>query len=153
MIKFLQMQYSSMYMPILIWWKFVYKSHARECSFSLKYKHSLWWYPDTARIQCCLWQDQKRCNNWDIHYRASPKSVPWNKKLIKNISYHLFSNIIIVCVSPISSPSYTLYFITIDHLIAEIWSIHLFMYWSTHPYDRKWPEVFLTCLGKFAIIF
>ena len=45
------------------------------------------------------------------------------KKNKKNISHHSFSNIIIVCVSPISSPSNKLHFITIDHLIAEIWSI------------------------------
>ena len=54
---------------------------------------------------------------------------------------------------------------TIDHLIAEMfhlvitvqippWPLFTFyMYWSTRPYDGKWPEVFLTCLGKFAIFF
>ena len=26
------------------------------------------------------------------------------------------------------------------------------MYWSTRPNGGKWPEVFLTCFGKYAII-
>ena len=54
-----------------------------------------------------------------------PKEVSHEIKKYKYIyiSHHLFSNVVIVCVTPISSPSNTLYFITIDHIIDEM--VHL----------------------------
>ena len=92
-----------------------------------------WIFNNKMLIKCCFnfnINPKNRITNAGFnkcikqYYTGRPKkSVPWNKKLIKNISHHFFSNIIIVCVSPISSPSNTLYFLTIDHLIAEIWSI------------------------------
>ena len=62
--------------------------------------------------------------SWLDDLQGVPKRVSHEiKNKIKNTFHHFFSNIIIVCVSPSSSPSNTLDFITIDHLIAEIWSI------------------------------
>ena len=59
----------------------------------------------------------------DYNIQGVPKKVHHEIKINKTLSHNLFSNIIIAGVSPISSPSNTLYSITIDHLIAAIWSI------------------------------
>ena len=55
-----------------------------------------------------------------VFYTGRPKKVSHeiNKKYITPFFLKY-----IVCVSLISSPSNTLYFTIIDHLIAEIWSI------------------------------
>ena len=76
-------------------------------------------------IQTCVVYDPVILETDSEIIRGVPKKKGSHE--IKNkyiyISRHFFSNIIIVCVSPISSPSNTLYFITIDCLIAAIWSI------------------------------